>query len=316
MCQGYACVSFTQQSGGVIRMKSILGILLLLANAGSVLASDLQTGYAAQPAARDDLVLAAARPAAGGESPEQLELNKLPLPARQVDINLPTRGWLIEKCLQTTGCARQLPSAQHGGKQRRPRPAASGESPEEAEFRKLRPPRKPDRPPRSEVVPTLLNKLLALINPIATAHAAGGLYSVYLTPGSNTLPSARIYGFGVVDYDYTRKQDAYLLHHYGSTTRKYAEGKPYVMLTVNVPKTGDYLINFKGSRGRAKLRHQPSGPVVNEWDLRSTACDPCDYVASLELDAGYHYFYYWTDDAYQWVYSASVMDYDPLSIKR
>ena len=53
MCQGSASVTISQQSGGVIRMKSILGILLLLANAGSVLARDTQTGYAAQPAARD-----------------------------------------------------------------------------------------------------------------------------------------------------------------------------------------------------------------------------------------------------------------------
>lgn len=286
--------------------KVIIVTLLLIAALGSAGAGNILFENTTQQTKADVTILMAARPAAKADSPEQAALDRLTPSAKPADIRPPAREQIIGECRKDPECARQLATDRQGGKGSRPRPAAKGDSPEDIEFRRLNVPPQPVLRPRSDMAPTLLGKLLARLNPIGTAYAVGEKYSVHLTPSRNMMPGGRLYGIGVVDSDNSRRQDAYLLHQFGSTTRSYAESRPYVMLTVTVPYTGRYLVSFRASRGTAKLRHQPSGPVINEWDKRSESCDPCDYVALVELEAGDHYFYYWTNDAYQFVYSATV----------
>ena len=74
------------------------------------------------------------------------------------------------------------------------RPAAKGESPEDAELKKLPPPAKANRPLRSEAAPSFLDTFLSLLNPIGTAQAAGERFSVYHTP-NNAYNSAESGGW-------------------------------------------------------------------------------------------------------------------------
>jgi hypothetical protein len=147
--------------------------------------------------------------------------------------------------------------------------------------------------------------LLFLLGGIQTVGQAATYY--YITPSTTTPPDVKLYSYGGIDGDYYRERDFYLLYGAYTTNQRYVENKPYVMLRVNIPADGRYLVNFSASRGTAKLRHQYSGPIIREWDFRNASCNPCDYLVQLDLSQGYHYFYFWTQDSYKYVYSASVV---------
>jgi hypothetical protein len=127
------------------------------------------------------------------------------------------------------------------------------------------------------------------------------------TPSESTSSRIALMSYGAIDAYYYRSRNTYMLYpYYASTTQGniYAEGKPYVRLYVYIQSEGNYLINFSASGGTARLRHQSGGPV---FDLRGVNCTgSCDYQLPVRLSAGYHYFYFWSNDSYKYVYSASV----------
>jgi len=147
--------------------------------------------------------------------------------------------------------------------------------------------------------------LLLFASVIYTSGQAATYF--YITPSTTTAPQVKLYSYGGIDGDYYRQNNVYLLYGAHSTGVSYVENKPYILLWVNIPADGRYLVNFSASRGTAKLRHQYNGPIVQEWNYNNSTCNPCDYLARLDLAAGYHYFYFWSQDYYKYVYSASVV---------
>jgi len=306
-----------------MKLAIILCLVTFISSTSSVIAKDIGSAVSNSPGMGGNNVPDDVLPPARGETPEDAALKKIPPPAKKENIRRPTKAELDGECRKEPECAKQMKAAQGGSKGKKSLPAATSESPEEIELKKLPQPANMNRPPHSEVVPSQLDALLSRLNPIGAAEAASftisptqpaeGEVSAYLTPstsGDKNKLSARMYAYGVLDYSYARSRDYYLLYpSMISTNMTYTENKPFVRLSFYAPTAAYYKINFSASRGTAQLKHQNNGPIIMTWDYKAKSCNPCNYQVIKYFSAGHHNLYYWTKDSYQYVYSAAIEHY-------
>lgn len=132
---------------------------------------------------------------------------------------------------------------------------------------------------------------------------------MYATPSRSSASAVQLSSVGAYDTYYYRSRDMYLLYNYYASTTNigYAEGKPYARLYAYIPSDGNYLVSFRASPGSARMRHNTNGPIVGDWNM--SGCNPCDYTSVVRLRAGYNYFYFWANDSYKYVYSATITPY-------
>jgi len=124
-----------------MKPATFLRVLVLFGMTGSAFGVTPGQDISVVAAATDrPLLLADARPAATGESPEAADMKLQPLPARKEDVRRPTAADLVSGCKKDPECARQLGAARSNDRSTRPLPAASVESPEEAGMKKIQPP--------------------------------------------------------------------------------------------------------------------------------------------------------------------------------
>jgi len=253
------------------------------------------------------------RPAAKpGDSPEEKAMATLPKAVPPGQLRKASRAELLEQCNQIPKCSAKLQNAKQGKRPSNVLPAGKpGESPEEKELSTLpKPiPPAPRRQPRSDLsLPEEESTLLSWLNPFAVSEArAQTAFSLYLTP-QNRYSSAP---FGLMTIYGSGYTGSWRLYGNGfiSVNRADVEHKPYVYFATNVPAEGWYLINFEAGRGKAKVRHQYNGPIIETWDFTNQSCSTCSYLTAEYLTAGWHYFYFWPDASDIYFYSASVDSY-------
>jgi hypothetical protein len=253
------------------------------------------------------------RPAAKpGDSPEEKAMATLPKPVPPGQLRKASKAELLEQCNQIPKCSAKLQNAKQGRRPSNVLPAGKpGESPEEKELSTLPKPIPPAsrRQPRSNLsLPEEESSLLSWLNPFAVSEArAQTAFSLYLTPqnrySSTPFGLMTIYGSG-----YTGSWRLYG-NGFISVNRADVERKPYVYFATNVPEEGWYLINFEAGRGKAKVRHQYNGPIIETWDFTNQSCSTCSYLTAEYLTAGWHSFYFWPDASDIYFYSASVDSY-------
>ena len=250
--------------------------------------------------ATDSLQLARAkRPAAKQKSPEELEEKKLPKPVPPGQIKRPSKADLINECNKQPKCRAKMQAAKSGKKPKNRRPAAREENPEEKAFKQLpKPVQKVPGQQRSQsdfLPPTQGTSFLSWLNPFGASEAfAQSPVSVHLTPQNNynSTPYSRLRGYWVIMYAPTRY---YINGGYNISNYPRTENKPFGWVQFNAPTAGYYIIDFQGSRSKAKLRHQASGPIIETWDLTSQSCSTCNYATMEYLEQGNHYFYFWPE---------------------
>jgi hypothetical protein len=262
----------------------------------------------------DSLQLARAkRPAAKQESPEDLQHKQLPKAAPPGELKRASKADLINECNKQPKCRAEMQAAKSGKKPKNPRPAAREESPEEKAIKQLPQPAQnaPGRQ-RSQsdfLRPTQGTSLLGWLNPFGASEAfAQSTVSVHLDPQNsyNGTPYSRMYGYGVIMFSPTYCY----LNGSVTWTNPNTEDQPYAYVFFQAPAAGYYIIDFKASRGRAKLRHQSNGPIIDTWDLTSQSCYSCDYATMEYLEQGNHYLYFWPDGNYGlYLYSVDITSY-------
>jgi hypothetical protein len=197
------------------------------------------------------------------------------------------------------------------------RPAATVQSPEEAQLKQLPPPaQQVGRPSKAEVLARCQQRPAcratldaaqerqrpATPRPVAEASAV----SVYLTPQNRVVssPSSSLHLLGV-DY-----WGPYTFSPYYATSSPTTENKPYVLTYFTAPATGWYIIDVRAGSAAAKLRHH-SGPIIETWDLGSVPCSGgiCDYVTMEYLQQGFHGYYFWSPTKSYSFYSVSIESY-------
>ena len=247
-----------------------------------------------------------------GESREEKEIYKFGKPAPRGLVRKRSKVELLDRCNKLARCKAKLRAAKM---RKRPfkvlRSTKQGESPEEKARIRIPKPIKPKprfRRQKSELMqPEERSPLFSWLNPLAVTPAhAQSAFSLYLTPenrfGSNPHGYIDLYGIAY--------WGSYFLYSTSIAVKNTnSENKPYVYLQFMTKTEGWYLINFQGGRGKAKLRHRNAGPIIETWDFMGTSCNPCDYLTSEYLTAGYHYFYFWPDGSNIYFYSASVESY-------
>jgi hypothetical protein len=251
-----------------------------------------------------------ARPAATSESPEEIQLKKLPPAMPPGQVRRPSKAELLDKCLKTPDCQAKAKEIQQGDRNM-PRPAAREESPEEKALKQLPPAIPPKVRPQGPHSGLMMHEdipgLLSWLNPfhMASVHAFTLSSSYYLTPSTTYTSNAYMVLYGARVYP----GNQYYLASYDSISNSYTENEPYAFLRFSVPATGAYLINVQASRGKAKLRHQYNGPIIGTWDFTAQSYGTYDYITSVNLAQGTHYFYFWPDGSSKssmYVYSASL----------
>lgn len=263
----------------------------------------------------DSIQLARAkRPAAKQESPEEAQQKKLPKPVPPGQVKRASKSDLINACNQQPKCRAKMQAAKSGKKPKNRRPAAREESPEEKTFKQLPKPAQ-QAPGRQQsqndfLRPVLGNSLFEWLNPFAASEAyAQSSVSVSLTPLSNYIstPYSLLRGYGVVMYS---SSYYYLNGYYNISSFSRTENKPYVYSLFRAPASGYYIIDFTGSRNKAKLKHQSNGPIIETWDLLSQSCGQCNYATMEYLEEGYHYFYFYPEgNAALYVYGLDITSY-------
>ena len=257
--------------------------------------------------AQSDKSMSSMRPAAQAESPEEKKQKEHKPPKEKAQRQ--TRDKKLNSCRKNPGCRAKLDAAMKKTPGRKPLPAATEDSPEEAEHKKHAPPEhagpKPQK--RSMLSPTWdeVGSFLSKLSPIQPAMAQGN-YSVFVTPTNrfSSSPYGTLYGYFVFAYN---NRD-YLNAGY-NVPMQYCENKSCEYLTVKVPTTGDYIINFSAYNyqgGVGRMRHQWNGPVIEDWNFAGADCNTCNYATVEYLAAGYHTFFFWAPSGYLYVYSASV----------
>ncbi len=251
------------------------------------------------------------RPATKKESPEDLQLKKLPKAVPPGQLRRPSKKELTDLCNKRPNCRKKLQAIKTRKGQRKPRPAAKGDTLEDRELKKLpkalRPKHLPRRQPRTELLmPSETSSVLSWLNPLLPEAAyAQSPVSIVLTPGGPYIGS-NLQLLGVRVY----YNDRFYL---SSTDRGYnsanAENKSHAYIKFYVPSTGDYLINISAGRGKAKLRHQSGGPIIDTWDFRNVPYGTYNYLTAEYLAQGNHYFYFWPDDSGFYIYSVSLESY-------
>jgi hypothetical protein len=250
------------------------------------------------------------RPAAKKESPEEAQLKQLPKPVPPGQLRRPSKAELLDKCTKSPKCKAKLQAAKKRGPNK-PRPAAREESPEDKELKKLPKPTNPKargQQPRSDLMlPAKAQTLLSWLNPFQVDSVyAQSAVSINLTPGGPytsgsymTLYAARVY---YNNRFYFSSRDSF--PNYPNS-----ENKPFAFLRFSVPATGTYLVNVQAGRGKAKMRHQSNGPIIDTWDFTAQPSGTYDYLTAEYLEQGVQYFYFWPDGSSFYIYSASLESY-------
>ena len=251
-----------------------------------------------------------------GESWEEKELGELGKPIPPGQVRKRSKAELLDKCNKQPRCRAKLQAAQKSKGKRPSKNVRSagkeGESPEEKALSKLP---KPDNPKprgsnqRSEFRLSEENTpLLSWLNPFSVAPAyAQSAFSQYFTPENRYSSSP----YGYITLFGASYWGSWYLYGTGFVTMNAtnSENKPYVYLLTTIPSEGWYLVNFEAGRGKAKVRHRSSGPIIETWDFTSQSCNPCDYLTAEYLTAGSQYFYFWPDNSSMYFYSASIDAY-------
>lgn len=249
------------------------------------------------------------RPAAKNESQEEAQLKQLPPPVPPGQIRRPSKAELLDKCTKNPRCQAKLQAAKKQGPNK-PRPAAREESPEDKGLKNLPKPVFPKTPrgqPHSDLMmPDNTPTLLSWLNPFQVDSVfAQSAVSINLTPAGPSTSGAYMFLYGArVFYN-----SMYYLSSFDSWSYANSENKPYVYLRFSVPATGTYLVNVQASRGKAKMRHQSGGPIIDTWDFSAQPYGIYDYLTAEYLEQGYHYFYFWPDGVSFYIYSASLVSY-------
>jgi hypothetical protein len=250
------------------------------------------------------------RPAAKKVSPEEAQLKQLPKPVPPGQLRRPSKAELLDKCTKNPKCKAKLQAAKKRGPNK-PRPAGREESPEDKELKKLPKPINPKargRQPRSDLMmPEGTNALLSWLNPFQVDSVyAQSAVSINLTPGGPYTSGSYMNLYGSRVFTSNR----FYLYHGDSSTNSATENKPYAYLRFSVPATGTYLVNVQAGRGKAKMRHQYSGPIIDTWDFTAQPYGTYDYLTAEYLEQGYQYFYFWPDGGSSfYIYSASLVSY-------
>jgi len=164
----------------------------------------------------------------------------------------------------------------------------------------------------SEMTGILLSGLSEL-NPfkLKVAHAASSLYLYPNYPYKKL--SDTFYGWlyihGALRGRFYTSSYYVKLWPSHSSTWGYDVRKPYVYLTVRVPYSGWYMINFEtyyGAKATLKTRQSGSYPTVGTYDTRYTSGSYKDHPALLNLAAGTHYFVWILDQGYPYIFRVSV----------
>ena len=249
------------------------------------------------------------RPAAKGESPEDAQLKKLPPPVPPGQLRRPTKAQLLDKCAKNPHCKAKLQKATQRGPNK-PLPAAREESPEDKELKTLPKPTNPKargpQPHGDLLMPEDRQTLLSWLNPFQVDSVyAQSAVSIYLTPAGPYTSGSYMSLYGARVYNNNR----YYLYYLDSFSTPTSENKPFAYLRFTVPATGTYLVNVQGTNGKAKIRHQSNGPIIDTWDFTAQPYGTYDYLTAEYLEQGYHYFYFWPDGSGFYVYSASLESY-------
>jgi hypothetical protein len=264
--------------------------------------------------ATDSLQLARAkRPAAKQESPEDLQQKKLPKAYPPGKQQKRSKADLINGCNKQPKCRAKMQAAKSGKAPKNRRPAAREESPEEKAIKQLpKPAQEAPGQQRSQsdfLRSTQGTSLLGWLNPFGASEAfAQSTVSVHLDPQNIVFstPYSKLLGFGVNMYSPTY----WYLNGYYTLNTTYTENQPFVYVYFRAPAAGYYIIDFEGSRSKAKLRHQYSGPIMETWDLTSQSCYRCNYATMEYLEQGTHYLYFWPDgNSRLYLYSVDITSY-------
>ena len=250
------------------------------------------------------------RPAAKKESPEDAQFKQLPKPVPPGQLRRPSKAELLDKCNKNPRCKAKLQAAKKRGPNK-PRPAAREESPEEKELKKLPKPVNPKargRQPRSDLMlPENTNTLLSWLNPfqVDSVYAQSGV-SINLTPGGPYTSGSFMNLYGARVY----RNNMYRLVASDTFFTTYTENKPFAYFVFSVPATGTYLVNVQASKGKAKMRHQYGGPIIDTWDFTAQSGSTFDYLTAEYLEQGRHIFYFWPDVSSNfYIYSGSLESY-------
>jgi len=243
------------------------------------------------------------RPVAALDSSEVLDMKMLPTADQPDMIHHSSTAALLNQCQKRAACRAKLEAISSG--KRQPLQALKGETPEEQEIR------------RGILLPEESSSLLSWLNPfqINTAYAQtivgakvvpgnhnsnqGGAWVDMRLYGAQRYPGNLIINLSGLDY----------------LTSPQTENNPNADIYMWIPSTGTYLINVVGSEGKAKMRHQTSGPIIDTWDFTSQKSPDgwFDYLTAEYLQAGGHTFYFWPLEGVQLrLISASLQSYQRL----
>jgi len=253
------------------------------------------------------------RPSTKKENPEDLQMKKLPKAVPPGQLRRHSKKELTDLCNKRPNCRKKLQAIKTRKGQRKPRAAAKGDTLEDRELQKLpkalKPKHLPRRQPRTELLmPSETSSVLSWLNPLLPEAAyAQSPVSIVLTPGDPVTSNSYLTLYGARVYS----NDRFYLYSgdpgYNSTN---AENKSHAFFRFYVPSTGDYLINISASKGKAKLRHQSGGPIIDTWDFMGLPWGPpYNYLTAEYLAQGYHYFYFWPDNSGIYIYSVSLESY-------
>jgi hypothetical protein len=250
------------------------------------------------------------RPAAKKESPEEAQFKQLPKPVPPGQLRRPSKAELLDKCTKNPKCKAKLQAAKKRGPNK-PRPAAREESPEDKELKKLPKPTNPKargQQPRSDLMlPDNPETLLSWLNPFQVDSVyAQSAVSINLTPGGPYRSGSYMALSGVRVYTENR---FYVYRRDSFPGYANAENKPHVYLRLQVPATGTYFVSVQAGRGKAKMRHQSGGPIIDTWDFTAQPYGTYDYLTAEYLEQCVHSFYFWPDDSSFYIYSASLESY-------
>ena len=209
-----------------------------------------------------------------------------------------SKAELIDACNKQPKCRAKMQAAKSGKKPKNRKPAAREESPEDKALKQLPKPAQaaPGRQRSQNQIlrPELTTSLWEWLNPFAVTEAfAQSAVSIQLDPinNRNSTPLSYLYLYGNNTYG----SNWFYLSGYWDLNSPNTENQPYAYVRFSAPTAGYYIIDFRAFRGKAKLRHQYNGPIIETWDFLSQGCSPCNYATLEYLEVGNHYFYFWPE---------------------
>jgi hypothetical protein len=310
----------------MIAIPGLLGAALLTISSGNlmqaVLSAEVQIAQQQQKESSGQTApvqLAKNIPAATQEAPEEIEAKKHPSPpGKPEDAGKPrTKEQMIQTCMKEPSCRQTFQEAQKGKRPAKVRPAATQPSPEEVEMQKYpSPPRDNHEGPHSERTFFSWSSLLAWFNPFHPEVAEADDFSVTVDTSrpQSAFSSLSIGSYG--GFQHSSWRGPRIGPDYPGLFASYpnTENKSFILLKAKIPTPGWYLVEIQGQPGRAKLRHQYGGPIIQSWDKMQ--CDYwCNYTTIEYFDAGTHYLYFWSVANSMTIEKATVSSYQP-PIKR